>query len=111
MVIFSFIGFFSCLFFIKIGINPIVASALTGFIVSLLPFSNKSNISTLVYCSSFAAIGVTELTNSFVLIFLLPILLMFIYQLTKTVAKGYGGKLGTIAFVSSGIFYLLLRLI
>ncbi len=85
-----------------------MASALTGLLGSLL-IKNKTfkkiNADSLVYCASFAAIGVLKVAPNIIFIIVLAIVITSLFNLAKSYAVGFGGKLGTIAFVSSLIVW------
>ncbi|MCK5731887.1 MAG: hypothetical protein KAH13_02640, partial [Tenericutes bacterium] len=59
-----------------------------------------------VYCGSFAGM-VSVALFGFAEVLVLALICAFIYNLTKPLFKGYGGKLGTIAFMSSLIVHSL----
>lgn len=82
----------------------VIASALVGLIGHL--FIKKYEVA--IYCGSFA--GMTSV-NVFNIqeIFLLAFLAGLVFFLTKPIFKGFGGKLGTVAFVSSVLSFTILN--
>lgn len=105
-LIFTCLGFYSTYFLIEMNYNSILSSALIGFSGCLLCGKKCLNYklgSEVIYCSSFAAIGVKEILNSHVEISILLILLTVVFITSKNVYRGFGGKLGTIAFITTYI--------
>lgn len=82
----------------------IVASALSTF-VSIL-FSKR--ISYPFYCGTFVGMVSSEILPGH-FIFLPIILSSLIYSMSKSYFKGYGGKLGTIAFLGVAIALLIIE--
>lgn len=106
LLFFSFVGFLTCHILISIGLNPILASSLVGFTGSLSKYISKK-ASTIIYCSSFAAIGVLEVNQRISLLLLVPIFVWIIFRFLDNHFHGHGGKLGTIAFLSVSFLFCL----
>ena len=102
----SCFGFYSCYGLISTDLNPIIASAITGLLCSFLPLIPKlkiSNIAAIGYNSRFAAIGVDQIISHSLYLIFIPLTLFVIFVVTADKFIGHGGKLGTIAFISTGL--------
>ena len=111
MVIFSFLGFYSCLILISLGANTIFSSAFIALICSFFPKIIDTKANALIYCATFAAIGVTEVTDDYLLLPIIPFIVWIINKKLQSYFVGHGGKLGTIAFISVGAIFLLVKFI
>jgi hypothetical protein len=78
----------------------VLASSFTGLLGYF--FIRKRDVA--IYCGSFAGMVSVSLFG-FLEVTVLAIICAFIFILTKPLFKGYGGKLGTIAFMSSLIVH------
>ncbi|MCX2742752.1 hypothetical protein OO013_02680 [Mangrovivirga sp. M17] len=92
----------------KAGLNAILSSAIVGLFAGFLgQYTSHSNVAAALFCGSF--VGMTSIN-------LMPIMAVaiaggtsgFIYYYTQSLFKGFGGKLGTIAFISVGFTFILL---
>jgi len=83
-----------------LGVSVVLASSFTG----LMGYFFIRNHETAIYCGSFAGMVSVSLFG-FLEVSVLAIICAFIFILTKPLFKGYGGKLGTIAFMSSLIVH------
>ncbi len=68
-------------------------------------YLRNTNSDSLIYCASFAGIGILEVAPNFIFILVIAVFITLLFNQLKTHAIGYGGKLGTIAFVSSLIVW------
>ncbi len=84
----------------NLGLSAVIASSFIGILGYI--FFPKQQVA--IYCGSFAGMVSTALFNYYEVLFL-AIVCAFIFLLTKPLFKGYGGKLGTIAFMSSLITF------
>lgn len=78
------------------GISAVIASATTG----MLGFLLLKKYEVAIYCGSFAGMVSTTLFSG-AEVAVLAIICGLVYLLTKPLFSGYGGKLGTVAFLSS----------
>ena len=78
------------------GVSIVVSSALIGLIGHFI--FNKYSIA--IYTGSFAGMSSHLLFNRLE-IFLIAIITALVYQIVKTAFNGYGGRLGTIAFIAT----------
>ncbi len=126
---YAFIGSFFTIYVAVLNINPIVSSSLVAIIISLFTvvINDENHYSWAAFCGTFAGMislniisessTVTALTLNFLLnaFFLSAITGVFYclgefisYKYPKAAFDGYGGKLGTLAFLSV-ILYIILQ--
>jgi len=86
------------------GISAVLASSFTGLLGFLI--FRKHEIA--LYCGSFAGMVSVALFNYYE-VTILALLCAFIFLLTKPLFSGYGGKLGTVAFMSSLITFSIFK--
>ncbi|MCK4551633.1 MAG: hypothetical protein KAU02_01855 [Tenericutes bacterium] len=82
------------------GVSVVIGSSVIGLLGHF--FARKYEVA--IYCGSFAGM-VSIVIFGFLEVLVLALTCAFIYILTKPLLKGYGGKLGTIAFMSSLIVH------
>ena len=82
----------------NLGVNIVVSSALLGLFGHF--FFKKYSVA--VYTGSFAGMSSHMLFNRLE-IFLVAILTALAYQIVKNIFNGYGGRMGTIAFISTSL--------
>lgn len=110
-VVFCQLGFLVTYGFYSFGLHPIMASSATGILASFMPKANLYNVEDAkgcVYCASFAAIGTHLNYNSPFEFIVLPLFVGILFNLLRPYFVGFGGKLGSLAFVAT-TFYLLLK--
>jgi len=78
--------------------SSVLSSALVGMIGFLLIRKHSMAL----YCGSFAGMVSPQIFNHYEVI-VLGLICAFVYLLVKTILDGFGGRLGTIAFVSTTI--------
>lgn len=86
------------------GVSAVLASSFTGLLGYL--FLRKHEVA--VYCGSFAGMVSVALFNYYE-VTVLALICAFIFILTKPLFSGYGGKLGTVAFISSLITFSIFK--
>ncbi|MDD0852043.1 hypothetical protein HBN50_03000 [Halobacteriovorax sp. GB3] len=94
----------------KFDVSAVVASCIVGLFGTFIPLSKLGNVKDIqnaVYAGSFAGMCSAGVLTHFSQIFFLSLLGASFYLLTIDLFKGYGGKLGTIAFISVSLVYLL----
>jgi hypothetical protein len=84
------------------SLSTVFSSALVGIIGFLLIRKHSMAI----YCGSFAGMVSPQIFNHYEVI-VLALVCAIIYLLVKTILDGFGGRLGTIAFVSTTITTLI----
>lgn len=91
------------------GFSPVLASALVGFTGSFYHFSSwveKRGIHAVIYAGSFAGMCSQENLSGHEHIVFISLVGAGLYLISKPHLNGFGGKLGTIAFVSSILLVL-----
>ncbi len=91
-------------------VNVVVASCLIGLIGTFLPLKkvgNEKNIQAAIYAGSFAGMCSAGILTGPLEILALSILGASFFILTENILHGLGGKLGTIAFTSVTLVYLI----
>lgn len=83
-----------------------VSTVITSTAVGILGYLLFKKYSMAIYCGSFAGMTSSLILNHYEII-VLAILCAFVYLFIKTILNGYGGRLGTIAFVSTTIVVIL----
>ena len=113
--LFCSLGLFGCFFLQKeFELSPILSSSVIGFVGSFIPnlskFDSKQAINS-VYVGTFSAMGASVYyfsSSSLIILCLLTSLSFYLFNsYGKTIGQGFGGRLGTIAFVASLVFMFL----
>ncbi|MCG8571523.1 MAG: hypothetical protein MJB14_15415 [Spirochaetes bacterium] len=121
--LYCFIGCIGTIYFQVIECNAIVASSLVGIIIAFftITIGDENHYSWAAFCGSFAGmlainnlsyyyLTYTFLINATILSVLCGLLYALVeyiaYKFPRILFDGYGGKLGTTAFISVLIFYL-----
>ncbi|UOF01537.1 hypothetical protein [Bdellovibrio reynosensis] len=98
-------GCLTCFYFqSQWGFNPVTAAALTGLIGSFIPDTKKiesAHIHATVYIGAFIAMGSKVVMAGFPQILFVSILGTTIYFFISPYIKGFGGRMGFVAFISS----------
>ncbi len=109
-----FLGIISTNYLSHLLNSSIISSAaigvLFGGIYFLMKPKKKNDPLLLVYLESFIGMTPQNIYSDFFLVLFLSITSLLMYILSKKYFKGYGGKLGSIAFFTSFIFYFLEQL-
>ncbi|MGH1467560.1 MAG: hypothetical protein ACRBBP_01595 [Bdellovibrionales bacterium] len=103
------LGFYACIFLQAFDVPPVLSSVLVGLAGSFLPTSKKYSSKELIACiytGSFAAMSASPLSLKIEFI-ILPILISASYLIFSRFCRGFGGKLGTIAFLATVSFTFL----
>ncbi|MEC9281480.1 MAG: hypothetical protein VX642_02115 [Bdellovibrionota bacterium] len=102
-----FIGLVSTYFLHSYYDMPVIlVSAASCLLVDLI-FKRPKLITGPFYCGSFAGMISTAILPNDLHVFFLSLICILVYQLSKKIFIGFGGKLGSIAFVSSMISLLI----
>jgi hypothetical protein len=106
--------YFACLLCFTLqtsfGFSPVLSSALIGFAGSFYWFSTeveKSGIHAVIYAGSFAGMASVKYLTGTGHILLISLIGTSLYLWSKPHLKGFGGKLGTIAFISTLIMIII----
>lgn len=96
----------------SLGFSAVLSSALIGFVGSFFWFSDKiekSGIHAVIYAGSFAGMASPEYLSGPGHIFIISLVGTSLYFWSKPHLSGFGGKLGTIAFISTMLMIIILR--
>ena len=110
----KFIAFFGgcfvcCMLQKEFGFSAVVASAATGFVGTFLHFPRfyeKNGLHSAIYAGTFAGMCSPQLLENHYQVCFISLIGSALYLLSLPYVKGIGGKLGTISFISSLIFFL-----
>jgi hypothetical protein len=103
--------FSSVLLQTQFRLSAVLSAAIVGFVGSFYPFSRfvlKGKIRAIIYAGAFAGMCAPEHLIRHEYILLISLLGTGIYFIGRPHFDGFGGKLGTIAFISS-LFLLLIK--
>jgi hypothetical protein len=92
--------------------SPVFSAALIGFLGSFIGFSRhveRSGIHAVIYAGSFAGMASPEYLSGFGHIFFISLVGTSLYLWSKPHLSGFGGKLGTIAFITTMLMIILMR--
>lgn len=88
----------------KLSLDSVIVAASVGFIAAF--FTQRSDIKNLIYVATFCSMGVSIHNNfQWVHSFFISLIVVRIYNLIEVLFIGHGGKLGSVAFVSSIIYF------
>ncbi|WP_277054075.1 hypothetical protein [Pseudoalteromonas marina] len=90
------------------NIPAVIAASSVGLAGSFIPFSQlfKNHPSAAIYAGSFAGMCSSSLISSYWELGFISLIGACLYVLTLNLFSGFGGKLGSIAFVSVTVFAL-----
>ncbi|MDQ9093024.1 hypothetical protein RC083_15695 [Pseudoalteromonas haloplanktis] len=104
-----FFGCMSCfILHTQFAIPAVIASCLTGLVGSFIPFPKQyeSHPCAAIYAGSFAGMCSQGLISSYWELAIISFIGATLYVLTRKMFTGFGGKLGSIAFISVALFVL-----
>lgn len=105
-----FLGCFSTFFIAtNFDLSAVIVSAAVGLLSTFIPIDKKYH--TVIYSGSFAGMCSQSILTSYNQIFILSFIGAILYLSLASHFKGLGGKLGTIAFLSVALTYLIGSLI
>lgn len=93
-----------------LSISSVTSSALIGLLGSFVTSKDKSEINlcpAAIYSGSFAGMCSSEIISNHLELFIVSLLGGILYLGLDGLFKGIGGKLGTVAFCSVAIFFIL----
>lgn len=103
----TFVFFFSAsiclLLHSQLNLSSIYALSLVGFAGTFLKskkFIEADELHRIIYAGSFAGSSTIEFENIYFFFPVLSLIAMAIFNSTRFLANGFGGKLGAIAFIS-----------
>ena len=99
----------------RIGLGPVLAAAIVGSIASFAPNLKPLStyylgIPTACYCGAFIGMSSTRVASSFAFVLTASLFTAILLIISKSLLKGVGGKLGTLAFLGVALTYFILYL-
>lgn len=91
-------------------LSSVAAAALTGFVGSFLHFPKffeKKNLHAAIYAGAFAGMCSRTILANHNDIMIISLIGAFLFVVSRSLGNGFGGRLGTIAFVASIVFSVL----
>ncbi len=96
----------------KFGISTVLSACMIGATGSLVSYYTKSpQLALIVFIGTFIGMGNYKDYGGIYLIILAGIFAGIMYQITEHLFVNFGGRLGTIAFISVVISYLLYKVV
>lgn len=95
---------------VEAGLTPVISAALTGLFGSFIHFPRfyeRKGLQALIYAGAFAGMCSREILSNHTDVITLSSIGAAIYLLSRPFGNGFGGRLGTIAFVASLLFFFL----
>jgi hypothetical protein len=96
----------------QFGLSAVVSSALTGLVATLIPLDNlvepkrAAAIVAVIYVGSFAGMCSARIINNYTDVVSVSLVGTSIYFLMRPHLTGFGGKLGTVAFMAGAVALL-----
>ena len=111
LLLLSFLSYLLC-FLIReyFDISAVLSSAVVGIVGSFIArnkFMEYKDARMIIYSGCFAALVGNERIWSIGLYLIIPLGVFSVFKLLQTRFNGYGGKLGTIAFLSVSSYILI----
>ena len=111
LIIASALGALATFLLHKYGISVVVASCIIGLLGAGLNYFIKSpHLALVIFAGSFVGMTSTAV-GSISLVLLAGALAGLIYKYSLHIFAGFGGRLGTIAFISTVISYFFLKIL
>lgn len=101
------LGLLTCFYLNALyGLSVILISCVTTLLIDF-SLNDQKRITSPFYCGSFAGMISSSLLKDDLHLLALGICSVVVYQISKKFFIGFGGKLGSIAFVSSMLSYFI----
>lgn len=111
--IIKYLAFFlGCLFCFLLhegfAVPAVIASSIVGLIATFIPFpvKFKNHPYAAAYAGSFAGMCSTDLINSYWELGIISLLGALLYIAVMNLFEGFGGKLGSVAFISVALYVI-----
>ncbi len=100
----------------KLALGPIIAVSLTGLLASFIPNINKDSIylkqlPPAIYCGAFVGMSGSRVANDFYFVLTAAFFTGVLLVVSKSLLRGVGGRLGTLAFSGVVMTYILIYLL
>lgn len=88
--------------------SAVLASSIIGFTISLIPWKKytKTDVEVVAYAGTFAGMSSSFHMSQIVYFFVSALIATIVFKYSRHYFVGFGGKLGTIAFLSVVVFLL-----
>ncbi|AKD03186.1 hypothetical protein POKO110462_04625 [Pontibacter korlensis] len=100
---------------VQVNLGPVIAAGAVGTIASYVPWLNRQSkllneVPASTYCGAFVGMSSPNIAGSFMFILFASFIAGLLLVFSKNIFRGFGGKLGTIAFGGVAVTYLLIFL-
>ncbi|MFZ4863316.1 hypothetical protein ACL9RF_14155 [Sphingobacterium sp. Mn56C] len=100
----------------RLGLGPVLGASIVGTVASFIPQLHKKsdyliNLPTPLYCGAFIGMSSTRVASDFTFVLVASFFTAVLLIVSKSLLKGVGGKLGTLAFLGVAITYFLIYLL
>lgn len=100
----------------KVGLSPVLATALTGTLASFFTYIrwNKPYFQQLppaIYCGAFVGMSDSKIATDITFVLTAGFFTGVFLIISKSVLKGIGGKLGTLAFLGVSLTYIVIYIL
>lgn len=102
----------------EIGLGPVGAASAVGTLIGMLPakhWTKGNEMQVAVYCGAFVGMSSPAVIPDYVGACVAGVICGLVLNIAKYCIQGYGGRLGTIAFASVGVFtmvdYMVIKLL
>ncbi|MFD1185942.1 hypothetical protein [Pontibacter rugosus] len=97
---------------VYLSLGPVIAAGATGTMASFVPLLNRKanlfkEVPAAAYCGAFVGMSSPTVAGNFLFILLASFVAGLLLVFSKNIFRGFGGKLGTIAFGGVAVAYLL----
>ena len=114
-VIAFYVGCFACYFLQKeLHFTAVTAAACIGLSGSFLHFPRfyeRNGLHAALYSGAFAGMTSLTLLRNPMDVFILSLFCAILFITSRPFANGFGGRLGTIAFISSAFFFVMRKML
>lgn len=99
-----------------IGLGPVLGAAIVGTVASLIPEIKRSStylvqLPPAIYCGAFVGMSDSRVAGDIKFVIVAGFFTGIFLMISKSLLKGVGGKLGTVAFLGVLLTYFLIYLI
>ncbi|QCR23424.1 hypothetical protein [Pontibacter sp. SGAir0037] len=100
---------------VTIQLGPVIAAGTTGTIASFIPELNRKSVllrevPASAYCGAFVGMSSPSIAGNIVFILFASFVAGLLLVFSKNIFRGFGGKLGTIAFGGVAVAYIIIFL-
>lgn len=97
---------------VHVALGPVIAAAAVGTVASFVPALNKEarllqEVPAAAYCGAFVGMSSQNVAGNFPFILFASLVAGMLLVFSKNIFRGFGGKLGTVAFGGVAVAYLM----